>query len=320
MQKKPGKYSKNLHDYLLTRGGKRSILYSILRRDPPPDKKGVHYIMKKIIAMMMALVMVLALAACSSAPAASSEPQPEVSQSQEEPGFTTVVPGKLVMSTNAAFPPYEMVSDGEGAYKGFEGIDVEIAVALADKLGLELQIDDMDFDSALMAVQEGRSDMVLAGLTYREDRDQVMDFSTSYATGIQVVIVKEGSDVTMDNLGDGKMIGTQRGTTGFIYASDTPENGGYGEDNVLGYDNGGLAVQALMNGQIDAVIIDDGPAKAYVAANPGLTILDGEWVLEDYCLAVDEGNSALLSVLNTALEELIADGTIEAIIAKYITE
>lgn len=233
----------------------------------------------------------------------------------------TIEAGKLIMSTNAQFPPYEMVADGEGAYKGFEGIDVEIAVALANKLGLELVIDDMDFDSALTAVQNNKSDMVLAGLTYREDRDEVMDFSTSYAKGVQVVIVPDGSDIeSIDDLANDKMIGTQRGTTGYIYASDTPENDGYGEDHVLAYDNGALAVQALLNGQIDAVIIDNGPAQAYVAANPGLHILEAEWVVEDYCLAVDEGNTELLEALNGALEELIADGTVQNIIDKYIVE
>ena len=214
-----------------------------------------------------------------------------------------------------------MVADGDGVYQGFEGIDVEIAVALANKLGLELVIDDMDFDSALIAVQQGKSDMVLAGLTYREDRDELMDFSTSYATGVQVVIVPDGSDIeTLDDLANDKMIGTQRGTTGYIYASDTPENDGYGEDHVLAYDNGALAVQALLNGQIDAVIIDNGPAQAYVAANPGLHILPAEWVVEDYCLAVNEGNTELLEALNSALEEMIDDGTVQSIIDKYITE
>ena len=131
-----------------------------------------------------------------------------------------------------------MVADGEGFNgTGFEGIDVEIASAIADKLGLELQIDDMEFDSALLAVQNNTADVMLAGLSYSEERDEVVDFTDSYATGVQVVIVKDGSDVTMDNLGE-KMIGTQRGTTGYIYASDTPENGGYGEDHVLAYDNG----------------------------------------------------------------------------------
>lgn len=233
--------------------------------------------------------------------------------------FTTIEEGKLIMSTNAQFPPYEMVADGEGFNgTGFEGIDVEIASAIAEKLGLELQIDDMEFDSALLAVQNNTADVMLAGLSYSEERDEVVDFTDSYATGVQVVIVKEGSDVTMDNLGE-KMIGTQRGTTGYIYASDTPENGGYGEDHVLAYDNGATAVQALMNGQIDAVIIDEAPAKEFVAANEGLTILPGNWVEEQYCAAVDEGNTALQNAINTALNELMDDGTVDEIIAKYIS-
>lgn len=233
--------------------------------------------------------------------------------------FTTIEEGKLIMATNAQFPPYELVSDGEGFNgTGFEGIDVEIASAIADKLGLELQIDDMEFDSALLAVQNNTADVMLAGLSYSEERDEVVDFTDSYATGVQVVIVKEGSDVTMDNLGE-KMIGTQRGTTGYIYASDTPENGGYGEDHVLAYDNGATAVQALMNDQIDAVIIDEAPAKEFVAANEGLTILPGNWVEEQYCAAVDEGNTALQNAINTALNELMDDGTVDEIIAKYIS-
>lgn len=254
---------------------------------------------------------------------AASEVSSEASASETAAGdygdFETVEEGKLIMSTNAQFPPYELVSDGEGFNgTGFEGIDVEIASAIADKLGLELQIDDMDFDSALVAVQNGSSDVVLAGLSYSEERDEILDFTDSYATGVQVVIVKEGSDVTLDNLGE-KMIGTQRGTTGYIYASDTPENGGYGEDHVSGYDNGATAVQALVNGQVDAVIIDEAPAKEYVAANEGLTILPGNWVEEQYCAAVNEGNEALLNAINTALNELIEDGTVEEIIAKYIS-
>ena len=260
----------------------------------------------------------------STAPSAAQEdtdPAAEPSASGAEASFTTIEDGKLIMSTNAQFPPYEMVADGEGVEgTGFEGIDIEIALALADKLGLELVIDDMEFDSALLAVQNNAADMMLAGLSYSEERDQVVDFSDPYATGVQVVIVKEGSDVTLDNLGD-YMIGTQRGTTGYLYASDTPENGGYGEDHVIGYDNGATAVQELINGTIDAVIIDQQPAEEYVAANAdaGLTILPGNWVEEDYCLAVDEGNTALLDALNAALNELIADGTVQSIVDKYIT-
>lgn len=300
--------------------------------------------MKKIASLLAAVMLLTAtLAGCgsadtgSSSAAGTSSTTSETSVAQDssvasetyeeasttETGdygeFTTIEEGKLIMSTNAQFPPYEMVADGEGFNgTGFEGIDVEIASAIADKLGLELQIDDMEFDSALLAVQNNTADVMLAGLSYSEERDEVVDFTDSYATGVQVVIVKEGSDVTMDNLGE-KMIGTQRGTTGYIYASDTPENGGYGEDHVLAYDNGATAVQALMNDQIDAVIIDEAPAKEFVAANEGLTILPGNWVEEQYCAAVDEGNTALQNAINTALNELMDDGTVDEIIAKYIS-
>ena len=254
--------------------------------------------MKKIIVMLLALVMMLSLAACSG------------NNANE---LNLLEPGKLIMSTNAKFPPYENTNDkGE-----FIGIDIEIAQAIADKLGLELVIEDMEFDGALMAVQQNKSDIVMAGVSVTEARELVMDFSTSYATGVQVVIIKEGSDVTMDNLGE-KMIGTQRGTTGYIYASDSPENGGYGEDHVIAYDNGMTAVQALLNGSVDCVIIDKAPAQEYVAANAGLTLLEGNWVEEEYAIGVDEGNTALLEAINQALAELTADGTIQNIINKHI--
>ena len=256
---------------------------------------------------------------------AASEVSSEAAASETAAGdygeFETVEEGKLIMSTNAQFPPYEMVADGEGFNgTGFEGIDVEIASAIADKLGLELQIDDMEFTSALTAVQNNAADVILAGLTYNEERDEVLDFTESYSTGVQVVIVTEDSDITsIDDLANDKMIGTQAGTTGWAYASDTPENGGYGEDHVNGYDSGALAVQALLNGQIDAVIIDDAPAQEFVKANEGLKILETPWITEDYCAAVDEGNEALLNAINNALVEMIEDGTVQEILDKYIT-
>ena len=268
--------------------------------------------MKKFLSVLMAAAMLLsvcALTACGG----NEEPAPEtegteVTEPAEEGTLTTVTEGVLTMSTNAAFPPYEMTNDA-GEY---EGIDVEIAQAIADKLGLELQIDDMDFDAALMAAQNGKSDMVMAGVTVNEDRLLTMDFSESYATGVQVVIVKEGSDVTLDNLGE-KMIGVQRGTTGEIYCTDD-----YGTEHVTSYDNGITAVQALMNGQVDCVVIDKAPAQAFVEANTGLTILDTEYVTENYAIGVAKGNTALLDAINGALAELIEDGTVQTIIDKYI--
>ena len=286
--------------------------------------------MKKILALTMAVAMSLSLAACgggnnsaNSTPAASSNP-PAASGSQggssadasTPASFTTVESGKLHMSTNAEFPPYEMLDDSGAPI----GIDVEVAAAIAQKLGLELVVDDMGFDAALLAVQNGQSDIAMAGIPVSEDRLAVMDFTDSYATGVQVVIVKEGSDVTMDNLGE-KMIGTQLGTTGYIYASDTPENGGYGEDHVIGYETGAVAVQSLVKNQVDAVIIDNLPAQEYVKANAaaGLTILEGAWVEENYAIGLQKGNAELLNAVNGALNELKADGTFQGIVDKYIT-
>ena len=275
--------------------------------------------MKKLSAMLMAGAMMMSLAACgssassASSEAVSSEASSEVASASSEAAsaaeLTTVTPGKLTMSTNAAFPPYESTDDNGN----FIGIDIDVAAAIAEKLGLELQVDDMDFDAALLAAQNGKSDMVMAGVTVTEDRQLVMDFSDSYATGIQSIIVKEDSDIASpDDLAD-KMIGTQRGTTGYIYCSDD-----FGDEHVTPYDNGLTAVQALVNGQVDAVVIDNAPAKEFVAANPGLKILDTAYAEEDYAIGVAKGNTAMQNAINGALEELKNDGTLQAIVDKYI--
>ena len=286
--------------------------------------------MKKFMTLLLALAMVLSLAACGggdkpagdagdSAPAGTSDPADSSAPADsgtDAPAFTTVEEGKLHMSTNAAFPPYEMTTDAGG----FEGIDVEVAQAIAGKLGLELVVDDMGFDAALTAVQTGQSDIAMAGITVTEDRQQVMDFSDSYATGIQVVIVKEDSPIaTLDDLSNAQMIGCQKATTGYIYCSDTPENGGYGEDHVTAYETGALAVMALVNGQVDAVVIDNEPAKSFVASNDGLKILDTEFAVEDYAIGFAKGNTALLEAVNAAMAELKADGTFQNIVDSYIT-
>ena len=285
--------------------------------------------MKKLTALMLSSAMMLSLAACggsastetvsseaASSEAASSEAASSEAVSTEEAAsadaaaLTTVNAGKLTMSTNAAFPPYEMTTDTGD----FEGIDIEVAGAIAEKLGLELQVDDMDFDAALLAAQNGKSDMVMAGVTVTDERLKVMDFSDTYAEGIQSIIVPEDSDIaTADDL-SGKAIGTQRGTTGYIYCTDD-----FGEENVIAYDDGLTAVQALNNGQVDAVVIDNAPAQEFVAANPGLKILDTAYAQEDYAIGVAKGNTQLLDAINGALEELQADGTLQAIVDKYIT-
>ncbi len=249
--------------------------------------------MKKILALILAVLMVVSLAACG-----TTTTDTETQKTQ------------LVMGTNAAFPPYEYYDeDGQTII----GIDAEIAKAVADKLDMELTIKDMEFDSLLTAVQSGAVDIVFAGLTVTDERKESVDFSITYATGIQVIIVKDGSAIaSVDDLA-GKTIGVQAGTTGDIYCTDE-----FGQDNVKQFSNGALAVAALQNDQVDCVVIDNEPAKAFVAANDGLKILETEYAVEDYAAAISKDNADLTEKVNAAMEELKADGTIDGILAKYI--
>ncbi len=221
----------------------------------------------------------------------------------------------LTMATNASFPPYEF-REGEDVV----GIDADIAAAVCEKLGYKLKIDDMEFDSIIAAVQSGKADFAMAGMTVTEERAQMVDFSDSYATGIQAVVVKEGSPITtVDDLfveGANYSVGVQLSTTGDIYVTGDIEDKGLGK--VMRFPNGNEAVMALKNGKIDCVVIDNEPAKAYVAANEGLKVLDTQYAVEDYaaCFAKD---SELVAKFNEALKELIEDGTIKTIVEKYIS-
>lgn len=233
----------------------------------------------------------------------------------------------LTMATNATFPPYEY-KEGDAIV----GIDAEIAAAIAEKLGMELKIVDTEFGSIIGGVQSGKYDMGMAGMTVTEERLQSVNFSTTYAIGIQSVIVPAdspynsfedfytGFDAEGNPTGvkDGIMIGVQQDTTGDIYASDVPEKWGFGEDHVIRYKNGPDAVAALTAGKVTCVIIDNEPAKSYVAANAGLKILDGAYAEEEYAICVAKNNEELLNKINDALAALKADGTIDKIIAKYI--
>ena len=213
------------------------------------------------------------------------------------------------MGTNATFPPYEFVND-EGK---IVGIDAEIAEAIAEKLGMELEIKDMEFDSLLTAVQSNTIDVALAGMTVTDERKLAVNFSETYATGVQVIIVNADSAIkTVDDL-TGKKIGVQTGTTGDIYCTDE-----FGQENVKQYQNGALAVAALKNNQVDCVVIDNEPAKNFVKANEGLKILETEYAVEDYAAAISKENTELLEKFNKALSELKADGTVDRIIKKYI--
>lgn len=269
--------------------------------------------MKKFFAVLMVLVMAVSVfAACS-----NNDTENDTSASNEgESVKLTATEGKLVMATNAAFPPYEY-KEGDG----FAGIDVEIAGKIAEKLGLTLEIQDVEFGTIVGGVQTGKFDIGMAGMTVTNERLESVNFSTSYATAVQVVIVKEGSDIKAlaDLTGDGSMkFGVQQDTTGDILASNSVKDGGYGEENVIRFKTGAEAVEALKAGKLQAVIIDNEPAKSFVAANEGLTILDGDWLNEEYAIAVNKENTALLDAVNKALAELTADGTVASIIEKYI--
>ena len=223
----------------------------------------------------------------------------------------------LVMATNAEFPPYEYVENNE-----FVGIDVEIAEAIAEKLGMELKVENMEFDSIISFVNSGKADIGMAGMTVTEDRLENVNFTSSYATGVQVVIVAEDSAITsVDDLyaeGATYAIGVQESTTGDIYISGDIEDLDL-DLTVERYSKGADAVQALKTGKVDCVVIDNEPAKAFVAANEGLKILDTEYTVEDYAICIAKDNTELLEQVNTALEELIADGTVQKIVDKYIS-
>ncbi len=271
---------------------------------------------KKLLSLILALVMMLSvgmLASCDSGNKSGNDATDTAASTDGSAADEGEAKKTLVMATNATFPPYEYY-DGESIV----GIDAEIAQAIADKLGMELKIEDMEFNSIINAVQNGSVDFGMAGMTVTEDRLKSVDFSDSYATGVQVVIVKEDSDIaSVDDL-TGKKIGVQLSTTGDIYASDTPDNGGFGEENVEKYSKGADAVIALTQGKVDAVIIDNEPAKEFVKANEGLKILETEFVSEDYAIAFAKNNTELKDKVNTALNELIKDGTVQKIIDKYI--
>ena len=275
--------------------------------------------MKKILSVLMAFVMVLSMGALFIACDKATNTEETTTAADTTAAETTTAADEesteqatLKMGTNAYFQPYEFY-EGEKIV----GIDAEIAAAIAEKLGMTLEIVDMEFDSILTAVNEGSVDFGMAGMTITEDRLLEVDFSISYANGVQAIIVPEGSAITsVEDLyaeGASYKVGVQLGTTGDIYATDD-----FGSENVTTFSNGNEAILALIGGSVDCVIIDNEPAKALVAANAGLKILETEYANEDYAICVKKGNSELLDKINVAIMELTEDGTIDAIVAKYI--
>ncbi|MCI9582266.1 MAG: basic amino acid ABC transporter substrate-binding protein [Clostridium sp.] len=285
---------------------------------------------KQITALALAAMMAAAsLAGCSSKPAETSAPeteaQTEAEQTKAEEAEAAEAEneeteaeaeaeqsenkGVLVMATNAEFPPYEFHDGGE-----IVGIDVEIAAAIAAEMGMDFEVEDIAFDSIIPEVQSGKADFGAAGMTVTEDRKQSVDFSDSYATATQVIIIKEdNADIVSPDDLEGKTIGVQLGTTGDIYASDIADA------TIEQYNKGFEAVQALTQNKIDAVIIDGEPAKVFVAENEGLKILDEAFTTEEYAICVKKGNTELLEGINAAIASLKESGELQKIVDKYIT-
>ena len=262
---------------------------------------------KKIMGVIMAAGMMVSMAACGSKPAETEAKQEETAQA-DQAADSEAAGGTLVMATNAEFPPYEYREGDE-----IVGIDVDMARAVAEKLGMTLEVEDMAFDSILVAVQSGKADMGVAGMTVTEDRLENCNFSDTYAEAAQVIIVKEDSEIASPDDLTGKTVGVQLGTTGDIYAEDIEDS------TVERYNKGFEAVQSLLQDKIDAVIIDREPAKVFVSQNEGLKILDEAFTEEEYAIAMAKDNDELLEKVNGALAELKESGELQEIIDKYIT-
>ncbi|MCI8320905.1 MAG: transporter substrate-binding domain-containing protein [Dorea sp.] len=251
--------------------------------------------MKKLTSMLLIAACVFSMAACG-----SSKDEGSKEESKEEKKT-------LVMATNAEFPPYEF-HEGDDIV----GIDAEMAAAVAEELGVDFKIEDMAFDSIIPAVDSGKADIGVAGMTVTESRLQNVNFSDTYAKATQVVIVKEDSDIAGPDALTGKKVGVQLGTTGDIYASDIKDA------EVEQYNKGFEAVQALTQGKIDAVVIDGEPAKEFVKDAKELKILDEAFTEEEYAIAIAKDNEELLEKVNGALAKLKESGKLDEIVAKYI--
>ncbi len=266
--------------------------------------------MKKMIVTALAASLVLSLAGCGSKGAETEKTTAAAGETKEagaEAAGTEAAGGTLVMATNAEFPPYEY-REGDNVV----GIDVEIGEAIAKSMGMELKVEDMAFDSIIVAVDAGKADVGLAGLTVTEDRLMNVNFSDPYTTATQVVIVKEDSPITSPNDLEGKKVGVQLGTTGDQYAGDIKDA------TVERYNKGFEAVQAMTQGKIDAVIIDREPAKVFVEQNEGIKMLDEAYTEEEYAIAIKKDNEELLKKVNTALADLKSSGELQKILDKYI--
>lgn len=264
--------------------------------------------MKKFLSLVLSIFMIFGLVACGSS-SSNATSATNAMASENATVETEAAKKKLVMCTNAEFPPYEY-HDGNNII----GIDVDIINAIAKMKGFDVEIMDIAFDATIPSVMSGKADFAMSGMTVTEDRKENVDFTHTYQTAIQSVIVSPTSDIkTIEDM-KGKMIGVIEGYTGDLYATED-----FGEEHILRYHKNTDGFQGLKSGKVDAFVIDDQVAKALVAEDGGeYVILDSAYALEEYAIAVKKGNTEILNMLNEGIDELKASGELQKIIDKYI--
>lgn len=251
--------------------------------------------MKKLISIVLSVLMLFNLFACNNN---------TTSANKEESGKRT-----LIMCTNAEFPPYEYHDGNE-----IVGIDIDIIKAIGEMKGFNVEIQDIAFDATIPAVMSNKADFAMSGMTVTEDRLKNVDFTHTYQTAIQSVVVAPNSDINALEDLQGKKIGVIEGYTGDLYATEE-----FGESNIERYHKNTDGFQALKSGRIDAFIIDDQVAIALVKENGGdFKILDSAYATEEYAIAVKKGNTEILNMLNEAIDEMKNSGELQRIIDKYI--
>lgn len=260
---------------------------------------------KKLAVLLAAMLSLVLLVGCG-----GKKDEPSTDSGEDK--SITINSGKIVMSTESGFPPFEYVDE-----KGdVVGVDVDIATKVAEKLGVELQIKDMEFQQALMAVQNGQSDMVCAGLSITEDRKQSMDFTQTYLESSNLIIKKkDNTEINGPEDLKGKVIGTQTGTTGDEFAQESKADGVAKE--VKGYQAYAQAIIDLKNGKIDCIITDEIPAKNYVAQNDDLAVAEKECFKTYTAIAVKKGNEELLKTIDEVLTEMKNNGELQASFDKH---
>lgn len=255
--------------------------------------------MKKFTAILAAsLAIVVLLAGCGG-------------KSNNEGGMT-IKEGKLIMATEATFPPYEYMQGSEVV-----GVDVDIARAIAEELGLELVVEEMDFSAALAATQTGKADFAAAGISITEERQKTMDFSVEYANSKQVILTREDTGVNSPDDLQSIAVGVQLGTVADLELSENPDD--YPGIEIERYNKYTDAVTDLINGRLDAIVLDSLPAQQLKTMDEGLIICDEELFTDVYAIAVKKGNTELLDAINTALEKLIADGRVDEFTENHLS-